>query len=142
MLVSRVQEKRGDIRFMVRQDPSARQEVLKYLDDVEWLSHVRIPAPRRIHAATAREELLERLHSSRARAWYPARALGMTAGFGLFLAIIAMNRQMMPNLPQPVDHAIGSILSSQDRQASPPGTYDLNGPVEVTIEVSGPGFTN
>jgi hypothetical protein len=142
MLVSRVQEKRGDIRFMLRQDPSVRQEVFQYLDDMEWLNRARVPAPSRAHAGAAKEELLDRLNSSKGRSWYPARALGVSVSLGLFLAIVAMNHQLMPDLPQPVDHAINSVVSSQDRQASPPLTYDLSTPAEVAIEATSPGFTN
>jgi len=37
LLVSRVQEKRGDLRFVLRQDPAVRREVHVYLDDMAWL---------------------------------------------------------------------------------------------------------
>lgn len=38
VLVSRLDEKRADIRFLLRQDPDVQREVHTYLDDVAWLS--------------------------------------------------------------------------------------------------------
>ena len=37
VLVSRLDEKRANFRFLLRQDPDVQREVHTYLDDVSWV---------------------------------------------------------------------------------------------------------
>jgi hypothetical protein len=142
MLVSRVQEKRGDIRFMVRQEPAVQREVHAYLDDLQWLAQVRTPEPSSLRTAGNKEALMAELQHSRRRRFVPARVFGVAAGFGLFLAICVMNQGLAPTLAQPVDETIGDLFVHEEQvQASPVGS-DLSTPAEASLSPASPGFTN
>lgn len=143
MLVSRVQEKRGDIRFMLRQDPAVRREVNAYLDDLQWLSRVRVPAPERRHAAAGKEQLMAQLQRSRRHQFVPARVLGVAAGVSLLFAVVATNQQAANHLPGPIDQAVSGFFHRDDQvQASSPFSADLSTPAEAALDPARSAFTN
>lgn len=142
MLVSRVQEKRGDIRFMVRQEPAVQREVHAYLDDLQWLAQARLPEPSSLRTAGNKEALMAELQHSRRRRFVPARVFGVAAGFSLFLALCVLNQGLARTLPQPVDRTIGNLFMHEEQvQASPQG-FDLSTPAEASLNPARPGFTN
>jgi hypothetical protein len=142
MLVSRVQDKRGDIRFMVRQDPAVQREVHAYLDDVQWLTQVRTPAPSRTRSAASKQTLMLQVQRSRRHQLVPARVLGAAVSLSLFAAIVATNQQVTRSLPGPVDQAVGTFFHRKDQAQASPLPFDLSTPAESALDSAGSGFTN
>jgi hypothetical protein len=142
MLVSRVQEKRGDIRFMVRQDPSVQREVHLYLDDLQWLSQSRTPAPSRFRSAAGKEALATQLQRSRRHQFVPARVIGIALSLSLLVTIVLTNQEATKRLPGPVDQAIDGFFHREDQVQASPLSFDLSMPAESSLQEAGTGFTN
>jgi len=139
MLVSRVQEKRGDIRFMLRQDPTVQREVHSYLDDLNWLSQVRAPEPNRRTVASGREALFTALDARRKRRMSaPVRTLSIAASLTTFVALGISIQAARHELPQPVTQVFNGVFYREEHVKA---SIDLSTPSELSLE-TGPGFTN
>ncbi len=126
---------------MVRQDPAVRQEVNAYLDDLQWLSRVKVPAPQRQHTEAGRQQLMAQLHRSRRRQFVPARVLGVAVGVSLLCAVVATNQQATSRLPGPIDQAMSGFFRRDDQIQASPFSADLSTPAEATLDPAGAAFT-
>ena len=146
MLVSRVHEKRGDIRFMLRQDPTVRREVHNYLDDLSWLSQLPPLQPHRPHVLAGKEQLLATLkgQAQKQRKCSPVRAFAVSLGVALVLSLVVGTQAAMHNLPAPVEQAINDHVVPGDRPVTPqsPVEIDFSTPAERALVSAGSGLTN
>jgi hypothetical protein len=140
MLVSRVQEQRGDIRFLLRQDSAVQQEVHVYLDDITRVSEQALLQLNQAHAAAGKEQLLAMLRSRcrRERRWLPARVLAVTFSVSLLLGLVLGAQAASHSLPAPVEQAIHTYVYPRDSRT--PAT-DLSTPAEAALQAAVPVFT-
>lgn len=100
MLVSRVQDRRGDIRVPLRQDPDVEREVHAYLDDVNWLAQRARITPGSGGIADGKARLLGSLRRQpRRRAWM--RRVRLVAGSAAAATICALAFSV---------HAVGQVM--------------------------------
>ncbi len=150
-LVSRVQEKRGDIRFMLRQDPTVQREVHSYLDDLMWLSQ-RVPLqPNTTHVAAAKSVMLATVTGQvRHRKFSPLRIAGGVVSVTVLFGLIASTQAATHNLPQPVNEMLtGLLFAKQGAESDLPSSHQLviepsvGVPADkVLVEATSTGFSN
>lgn len=147
-LVSRVQDKRGDIRLLLRQDPTVQPEVHRYLDDLTWLSQQGPISTNPDRAAANKARLLStvRGQETRKRKVSLMRVAGMTASFTALFTLIGSAQFATHNLPQPVDQMLtGFLFASESGTTAPSRTTGNNDDVSFPVtsaEPAGSGFTN
>ena len=138
VLVSRVQEKRGDIRSMLRQDPTARHEVDTYLDGLSWLTQLPPLEPDRRQRAAGKEQLLATLRGEKKRStWRVLRTLSASLSVTLVLGLVFGTQAATHNLPAPVSQAVHDVLSQDDRQVKAL-QLDLTTPAETVLQAAAP----
>ena len=124
-LVSRVQEKRPDVRLMLRQDPDVDREVHQYLDDLLWLSRRSPLQPALAPMSAGRAQLLASLagQSRRRRALGARlRLLAAATTTSLLFATALSTQAATHRLPPPVDEVLSGFFSAR---ASEPGLRPL-----------------
>ena len=137
MLVSRVHERRGDIRFILRQDPSVRREVQKYLDDLSWLTQLPPPQPNRVHMAAGKEQLLATLQgqAKKRQRWSPVQMLALGFSMSLVLSLVVFTQAATTdNMPAPIEHAVQQYVpGGHEMPASPSLDLDFTTPAELAL---------
>jgi hypothetical protein len=111
VLVSRLQDRNGDVRHVLRQDPQIRSEVTSYLDDVLWLAQRPGPEPNGARMAAAREHLLAMVGGKKRRKRLGPRLRIVGAGAtAILLFATAFTAQSATNgVPAPVEDVLQSI---------------------------------
>jgi hypothetical protein len=157
VLVSRLQDRNGDVRHVLRQDPQIRTEVSSYLDDVLWLAQRPPSQPGRVHMAASRNHLLAAVRGGgkrRRRIGPRLRIVGAGATATLLFATAFTAQTATHGVPAPVqqiastfgfDHvsAAAAATPSQSGERSPVQQSVTASPVgAITLEVAGPRWSN
>lgn len=126
VLVSRVQEKRGDFRFALRQDLAVRPEVHAYMDDLTWLSRRPAMQPTTSSAGVGKSRLIAMLRgqSRPRRTSATLRVLGASATAFVLLAGVLSMQAATDTLPGPVSQALNGFFEHRQATAQPLFTSD------------------
>ncbi len=129
VLVSRLDEKRANFRFLLRQDPDVQREVHTYLDDVSWLSRRPAVKPSTDVMAAGKASLLSALKQPKRRkrlALVPHPVVGAIATVGILLSAAMGAQAMTAGVPAPVTDVLtdvlngfGIVLSPKNDQLNP-----------------------
>ena len=125
VLVSRLDEKRANFRFLLRQDPDVQREVHTYLDDVSWLSRRPAVKPSTDAMAAGKASLLSALKQPKRRkrlALMPHPVVGAIATVGILLSAAMGAQAVTAGVPAPVTDVLngfGIVLSPKNDQLNP-----------------------
>ena len=125
VLVSRLDEKRANFRFLLRQDPDVQREVHTYLDDVSWLSRRPAVKPSTDVMAAGKASLLSALKQPKRRkrlALVPHPVVGAIATVGILLSAAMGAQAVTAGVPAPVTDVLngfGIVLSPKNDQLNP-----------------------
>lgn len=112
VLVSRLDEKRADIRFLLRQDPDIQREVHTYLEDVNWLSRRPEVRPSIDGMAAGRAGLISALKqpaSRKRRSLALPPLVGAIATAGVLLSAAMGAQAATTGVPAPVSDVLSSV---------------------------------
>ncbi len=131
LLVSRLEEQGGDIRFLFRKDPEVHREIYTYLDDLTWLSNRPLIQPEDEPEARTKDTLMsfvrdERSQRQRAHGMLP-RVAGAAVTLGLLLGGVLSTQVATGSVPGPVTQAFNDVRNSFSQSQAEASTLHLDG---------------
>ena len=130
VLISRLEDRRADIRFLLRQDPDVQQEVHTYLDDVSWLSRRPKVTPSSDAVAVGKAGLLSALKqpvATKRHALALPPLVGAIATAGILLSAAMGAQAATTGVPAPITDALNGVGIFLSPVADEPAASELDG---------------